>query len=94
LNRNLFTAAQLKNQKLISSIEFKRLAEQCSIAECPIAAIYLSKSLSEFRVVREQKLIKDSDAEVLFASCIQRKSICDGRIFIDRPARTNALLKI
>jgi len=24
----------------------------------------------------------------------QRKSICDGRIFIERPARTNALLKI
>jgi len=27
-------------------------------------------------------------------NCAQRKSICDGRIFIECPAQTNALLKI
>ena len=32
--------------------------------------------------------------DALVSGCSQRKSICDGRIFVERPARTNAQLKI
>ena len=32
--------------------------------------------------------------EVSIKNCRQQKSICDGRIFVERPAGTNALLKI
>ena len=34
------------------------------------------------------------EIRVVLKNGIQRKSICDGRIFVERPARTNAPLKI